>query len=320
MLHTLLLAASLPFALPSTSIEARVEAPRAQLAVTLALPGNASKERHGAVLILPGSGPSTRPGVQPFAEAFLRAGFAVLTFDKPGCGASSGSWLTSSLDDMAANGRTLVDWLRTRPEIDPSRIGLVGVSQGGWVAPLVASGRSDIAFAIFLTGGAVTPRAVETFDYERQLERSGAQGEDKEAARKAINAYFSYLSGQSPQSGVTDLLDSGKSQGWPEALGIGRVLPSEAQRPSWSWVATFDPLPSLRSLRIPVLALVGGLDRDPAADVKAWQSGLSENGDPRTEIRVVPSAGHVLTTGGTHVRGEFNLGALNAMAAWAASL
>jgi pimeloyl-ACP methyl ester carboxylesterase len=116
---------------------------------------------------------------------------------------------------------------------------------------------------------------------------------------------------------VTRLLESGKDRSWPADLGIERVLPSEAQRPAWAWVAAFDPQASISSLRLPVLALIGGRDRDPAMEVKAWQAALVANGDPRTEIRVVPGAGHVLTIGGTHMRGIFNEQALDAMAAWA---
>jgi len=194
------------------------------------------------------------------------------------------------------------------------------VSQGGWVAPLVASGRTDVSFLIALTGGGLSPRVVERFDYERRLERAAVKGEDLATARRAIDAYFSYLAADVPQTAVTTLLDSGKDRSWPFALGLERVLPSEAQRPAWTWVATFDPTPSIRNLRLPVLVLLGGLDRDPAEEVRAWQTGLVAGVDPRTEIRVVPGAGHVLTVGGNHLRGIFNVQALDAMAAWAADV
>jgi pimeloyl-ACP methyl ester carboxylesterase len=134
-----------------------------------------------------------------------------------------------------------------------------------------------------------------------------------------MDAYFEYLSGNAPQAVVTSLLESGKDRSWPSDLGLGRVLPSESQRPAWSWVATFDPGPSIRSLRVPVLAVIGGRDRDPSMEVRTWQDSLSGNPDPRTEIRVVPNAGHVLTVGGTHLQGIFNTQALDAMAAWAAA-
>ncbi len=305
-------------------VEARVAVRGAELAVSLALPIALSTTNPGqpvpVVLILPGSGPATRAESRSFAEPFLKAGIAVLTIDKRGCGASSGSWLTSSLEDMAADGRVLLDWLKARAEVDGARVGLVGVSQGGWVAPLVAAGRSDVAFLITLTGGGISPRATETFDYERNLQRGGVSGPALLAARKTIGAYFDFLSGKAPRSEIVALLDSGKDQGWPEALGINRVLPSDSQRPAWSWVATFDPGPSISSLRIPVLTLIGGRDRDPAAEVGAWQAALLENGDPRTEIRVVPSVGHVLTLGESHMRRDFNNQALAAMASWAAAI
>lgn len=309
--------ASSAAAVDSRSVEARVAVSGAELAVTLSLPDVSSGRRVPAVVLLPGSGPSTRAESAPLARPFLRAGLAVLTFDKRGCGASTGSWLTASLDDMAADGRSLLDWMRTRGEVDGGRIGLMGVSQGGWVAPLVASGRSDVAFLIALTGGGVSPRVIERFDYERRLHAAGVTGADLLAARAAIDAYFAFLAGEVPQAAVTRLLESGKDRSWPADLGMARVLPSDAQRPAWSWVATFDPRPSLSSLRLPVLAMIGGRDRDPAMEVQAWQAALAPNGDPRTEIRVEPDAGHVLTVGGTHMRGIFNEAALDAMAGWA---
>lgn len=326
MLLPLLLAlASTPLCVPAPlesprSVGARVAVSGAELGVTLSLPAAAPAARVPAVILLPGSGPSTRSDAAAFVQPFLRKGFAVLTFDKRGCGASTGSWLTSSLDDMAADGRVLLEWVKARAEVEAARVGLVGVSQGGWTAPLVASGRADVAFLIGLTGGGVSPRVVERFDYERRLERAGVVGADLAVARKTIDAYFSFLSGEVSQTAVTSLLESGRDRSWPGDLGLGRVLPSEAQRPAWAWVATLDPEASLRSLRLPVLAIIGGRDRDPSMEVKAWQAALSANPDPRTEIRVVPGAGHVLTVGGTHMQGIFNTEALDAMAAWAASV
>jgi pimeloyl-ACP methyl ester carboxylesterase len=302
------------------AVESTVAVSGADLAVTLAVPKRKAGERVAAVLVLPGSGCLVRAQSQAFADAFLRAGLAVLTFDKRGCGASTGSWLKSSLDDMASDARTLFDWLEAREEIDRGSIGVVGVSQGGWVGPLLAAARPGTAFLIGLTGGALTPRAVETFDYERKLAHGGIEGSDLESARKAVRAYLAYLAGEAPRSEVVGLLGEGKSRPWYPLLGLERVLPDESFRAAWAWVPTFDPLPSIRALRLPVLAIIGGLDRDPAAEVKAWQTGLSGNPNPRTEIRVAPGSGHVLTLGDAHKPGAFNVPGLDAMAAWAASI
>src|SRR5262245_43018908 len=125
MLPSLLLAMLVtPPADPPAPVEAKVSVSGASLAVTLTLPVASAGSRVPAVLLLPGSGPSTRPQARAFVEAFQRAGLAVLTFDKRGCGESTGSWLTTSLDDMAADGRILLDWLKTRPEIEGTRVGL----------------------------------------------------------------------------------------------------------------------------------------------------------------------------------------------------
>jgi pimeloyl-ACP methyl ester carboxylesterase len=184
----------------------------------------------------------------------------------------------------------------------------------------VAAGRTDVAFVIAITGGGVSPKMIEMFDYERRLLHNGISGPDLDAARKTLLAYFGYLAGTVPRSEVTNLLETGKGKPWPAALGMSRVLPDESTREAWAWVATFDPKPSLAALRGPVLALIGGRDRDPAVEVTTWQEALRENPSPRTEIRVVPGAGHELTLGDSHAARIFNREALDGMAAWAASI
>lgn len=306
--------------LDAVRVDSKVAVSGAELAITLALPARSSEERVAAVLLLPGSGCLVRGQSQAFAEAFLRAGLAVVTFDKRGCGASTGSWLRASLDDMAADGRALFDWLKGREEVNPRSVGIVGVSQGGWVGPLVASARPETAFFIGLTGGGLSPRAIEEFDYERKLAHAGVIGTELATARKAVATYLAYLAGDAPLAEIAGQLEAGKSQSWYAVLGLHRVLPDESLRAAWAWVPRTDPLPAIRGLRLPVLAIIGGLDREPAAEVKAWQAGLAPNPSPRTEIRVVPGSGHVLTTGDAHKVGAFNLPALDAMAAWAASI
>lgn len=301
-------------------IDARVAVSGAGLALTLALPPRSPGQRVAAVVLLPGSGCLVRGQSQAFADAFLRAGFAVVSFDKRGCGASTGSWLRASLDDMAADGRAIFDWLKDREEIDPKRAGIVGVSQGGWVGPLVVSARPEAAFFIGLTGGGVSPRAIEEFDYDRKLQHAGVVGADLAEARKAVATYLAYLAGDVPRAEIAGLLEAGKTRPWYKVLGLHRVMPDESFREAWAWVPRMDPIPALQAMKLPVLALIGGLDRDPAAEVKAWQAGLARNASPRTEIRVFPGSGHVLTVGDQHKEGAFNVEALDAMAAWAATV
>ena len=90
------------------------------------------------------------------------AGFAVLLPDKRGSGRSEGDWRDTSFNALAADARAAVDVLKRQPGIDPDRIGLLGISQGGWIGPLAAHGHSDVAFVINVSGAALTPREQTT--------------------------------------------------------------------------------------------------------------------------------------------------------------
>ena len=109
-----------------------------------------------AVVIVPGSVPATRDTYDLWAFFFASRGFAVLTYDKRGVGESGGHYVKTATEQnlvaLAGDALAGVDWLRTRPEIDPARIGLSGGSQAGFTIPLAASESSAVAFATIQSG------------------------------------------------------------------------------------------------------------------------------------------------------------------------
>src|SRR5262249_22610129 len=115
-----------------------------------------------AVLLITGSGPQDRDeavaGHKPFlilADHLTRQGVAVLRVDDRGVGGSTGTLATATGDDFADDVLAGVEFLKTRSEINPKRIGLIGHSEGGMVAPLVASKSNDIAFIVLMAGPGV---------------------------------------------------------------------------------------------------------------------------------------------------------------------
>lgn len=126
------------------------------LQATLALP-ETGEAPFGLVVFIHGDGPAnaTRDGFyEPIWESFAAAGYASLSWNKPGVDGAPGNWLDQSMHDRAAETEAAIDWARTRTDIDPRRIGLWGISQAGWVAPEVAAHRPDLQFLI-LVGPAV---------------------------------------------------------------------------------------------------------------------------------------------------------------------
>ena len=136
----------------------------------------------GAVVFGHGSGEQTKESCRFLADGFLSRGFATLCFDKRGVGQSSGTFVFVGardsipvFDDLASDMAAGVAFLRTRQEIDGTRIGLAGVSQAGWIVPLAAQ-KSRPAFMVLLVGPTVSV-GIEGF-YSRIVEETNAPVEE----------------------------------------------------------------------------------------------------------------------------------------------
>ncbi|MDG4857846.1 alpha/beta hydrolase [Streptomyces sp. T-3] len=108
------------------------------------------RTRHGLIVYVHGDGPidaTHDDGYKPMWEANAKAGYASLSWDKPGVAGAPGNWLDQSMDDRADEAAAAIAWARTRPDIDGDRIGLWGASQAGWVLPKVAA-KTPVSFVI----------------------------------------------------------------------------------------------------------------------------------------------------------------------------
>lgn len=290
-----------------------------ELQGTLMLP--ATGGRAPAVVFLHGSGPATRAGARPYAEEFAKLGVASLFFDKRGSGSSGGSWVTSSLDDLAGDALAAVELLKAWDEVDAQRIGFWGVSQAGWVAALAASRSSDIAFMILVSGGGATPHESEMFSYEQAFDRAGLSAAERAEASQTLDAYFHYLATGEGRSEVVERIEAARPSPWYAVAPLDRILPSEENRVNWSWVATWDPAPHIEQLRCPILLMFGDSDTEQptALAVQRWREGLAKAGNERVTIMVFPGAGHGIRIAGGHDaagRAPFADGYAEAMLGW----
>src|SRR5580700_5616278 len=157
-----------------------------KLAGTLTLPR--SPGPHPAVLMITGSGPQDRNeailGHRPFlviADYLTRRGLAVLRVDDRGVGKSTGNFAAATTVDFAGDARAGVDFLKARKDIDAKQIGLIGHSEGGIIAPMLASQSSDIAFIVMLAGPGVTGEEIVV---AQQYLIARAMGTPEETAEK----------------------------------------------------------------------------------------------------------------------------------------
>lgn len=277
-----------------------------------------------AVVFLHGSGPMTREGFRPYAEELAKLGVASLLYDKRGTGSSGGSWLTASLDDLAGDALAAVHFLEAQDGIDPGRIGFWGISQAGWIAPRAAARSPDVSFMIVISGGGASPRASEMFSYRKAFESAGLSAAEQDRGFGIVEAYFDYLETGTGRSPLLDRLEAiGADPDDPLRPLAGRleqILPSQENRPNWSWVATYDPAPDIARVRCPVLLMFGDRDTEQPTGlaVQRWREGLKEAGNDDVTVMIFPGAGHGIRmaphTDGS--RGPFADGYAEVMLGW----
>jgi uncharacterized protein len=263
-----------------------------RLAGTLIAPITAAK--HPAVILVHGSGPATREQILPFARFLIRHGLAVLSYDKRGVGGSTGDWNTASFEDLAGDVVTAFEYLKTRVEIDGSQIGLLGVSQAGWVMPLAGVRAKDMAFLISVSGAAV-PGTETTIDHaQREMTASGMKPQVVEQILGIMKLQYHFAR---------------TGQGWDEyASGRDRLaarigsppdtFPATPDHPYWQFIRRlyfYDPAPTIRQLQVPTLALFGELDNNILAEKNktAWEAALKEARNRDYTLRILPKANHM---------------------------
>ncbi|MGA7312433.1 MAG: alpha/beta fold hydrolase [Silvibacterium sp.] len=244
--------------------EAKIPTPQGHvLAATLTRPA-ASRPVPGAILIT-GLSPSERNGGIPpwmplrdIADALTRAGIAVLRVDDRGIGASTGDHGPSTTYDEADDVQTEVAWLRSQPRIDPKRVALVGYSEGGLIAAMIASKDPQIAAVVSLDG-------------------TGVPGE--QLAREQIEQ---------------TVLHDASIQAADREKEVERQL-AEPMTPRERIFLTIDPLLYANRVRCPALILQGGSDITvPIRSAEKLATAMRSNGNPDVVVRIIPGVSHSL--------------------------
>lgn len=251
---------------------------------------------HPAVVLVHGSGPADRNWVLPWARFLVRRGMAVLAYDKRGVGESTGDWNTASFTDLAGDAKSAVEYLKTRSDIEPEQIGLLGVSQAGWVMPLAAVGIPDLAFLISISGPGV-PGSETTIDHaQREMVASGMPTPAIESIIGLMRLQYEYTR---------------TGEGWEQYLAARQRIaarlggstpenfPDTRDDPYFTFLRpliSYDPAPTLQRLQVPVLALFGELDNNilPEKNRAAWEAALSAGGNRDYILQILPRANHLL--------------------------
>ncbi|HEV2844969.1 MAG TPA: alpha/beta fold hydrolase, partial [Thermoanaerobaculia bacterium] len=269
-----------------------------------------------------GSGPQNRDeallGHKPFlviSDHLTRNGIAVLRVDDRGVGGSTGSVDTATTADFAQDALAGVRFLKKHAKVAPDRVGLVGHSEGGVVAPLAASQSTDVAFIVMLAGTGVPGADVISLQSER-ISRAGGMAEDKikleaDIMRRSIEVMRNEKDPAARDAKLRQLGKEALALQSPEEQGGGDdMLDAQVKQVTSNWFRYFidyDPRPALRKVKVPVLALNGELDLQVIADqnIPEIEKALKEAGNPDVTIRRLPGLNHLFQPAKTGSPAEY---------------
>lgn len=278
-----------------------------------------------AVVLITGSGWEDRDETifnhKPFlviADYLTRKGFAVLRFDDRGGGASTGNVKDATTLDFVKDVSAAVDYLKSRKEVDQNKIGLIGHSEGGMIAPIVATERKDIAFIILLAGPGLTGEEILIRQTELISKAEGIPDQEIEKNIKLSKSIYTEIrnskNSDEANERVTKLLqkyvetlsDSEKTELGDTKAFIERQTKTVAS-PWFTYFLKYDPVPTLEKVTCPVLALNGEKDLQVPAkeDLAAIENAFKKGKNKNYKTVLLPGLNHLFQTAKTGSPNEY---------------
>ncbi len=282
-----------------------------ELAGTLTMPNKTGV--FPAVILITGSGPQNRDeeilGHKPFlviSDFLTRNGIAVLRCDDRGTNESKGDFKTATSMDFSTDVEAALDFLLTRKEIDKTKIGLIGHSEGGMIAPMVAVRRKEVSFIVLLAGPGISGKRI-LLAQEALIERASGEREevirdltaadsgaydlvartkDMDTLKTALTSYF------------TDRIKTDTTFAKTAGADPGQYIAMQAKQLATPWMKYFiqyDPAPTLQKVKCPVLALDGSKDLQvpPEIDLAAIKKALEKGGNTDITTVELPNLNHL---------------------------
>jgi uncharacterized protein len=278
-----------------------------------------------AVIMITGSGGQNRDeelfGHKPFlviADYLTRNGYAVLRYDDRGIAKSTGDHSLATTEDFAADALFAVDYLKSRNEINDSKIGLIGHSEGGIIAPMAAIQSDDVAFIILMAGPGIPGDSILYLQGELVQRAEGTNDEEIQKSTRVRSKIFKMIKEINDDEALKNkieeifreeyalLSDEDKSKmGDPEVF-----LQMQMKTLTSPWFKSFvkyDPVPVLEKVKCPVLAINGENDLQvpPKENLSAIEDALKRGGNKNFEIKMLPGLNHLFQTSKTGAVSEY---------------
>lgn len=312
------------------------------LAGTLTLPSKT--EKSPVVVLISGSGAQNRDeelfGHKPFlviADYLTRNGIGVLRFDDRGTGASTSNKKSPTSADLANDVEAAVSYLMTKSQIDKKNIGLIGHSEGGLIAPMVAQRNMNVAFIILLAGPGLRGDKLLELQTMAVTKANGASDELIERMLKFNKGTYDLVLNSNDSEKLKIDLENYLQKAFKEnpdfTPGFSteqlnsyiKVSVAQMTAPWMKFYIKYDPYPTLTKLKIPVLALNGAKDTQvaPKENLEAIRKAFDESGNKKLTAIELPNLNHLFqesTTGSPteypKIEQTFSPTALEQMNSW----
>jgi len=281
------------------------------LAGTLTLPNKDGV--FPVVILISGSGPQNRDeellGHKPFlvlSDYLTKNGIAVLRYDDRGTALSKGDFKTATSADFATDVESAITYLKTRKEINKKKIGLIGHSEGGLIAPMVASKSKDVAFIVLLAGTGIQGDRILLLQQKLIGKASGVSDEDLQKSelenRKVFDIVNKSTNLEKLNIDLTDFikqtLKDNPNTEKPEGMNDDDFVKLQVKQIATPWMQYFikyNPAPALEKVKCPVLAINGEKDLQvpPKENLEAIKKSLTKGGNKKVTIKEFPNLNHL---------------------------
>jgi pimeloyl-ACP methyl ester carboxylesterase len=250
-------------------------------------------ERPG-VVILGGGTWEGRETISFWSDMLAVMGFVTLSYDKRGYGQSNGEQVVS-FDRTAKDGIAAVEFLRRRPEVSKAQVGLLGISRGGWTAPIAATESDAVSFLMLLVPPAVSPVEQETQSRLDQMRMAGYSSDDVNEAAMLLGLGWGFMRTGNGWDEYAAARQAAVDKGFPDYL-FESDSPDSSE---WEWGRLnmfYEPLPTLVKVQCPVVAIFGQRDVHVSERINKalLERALATGGNSDVMTYTVPGAGHNL--------------------------
>jgi pimeloyl-ACP methyl ester carboxylesterase len=312
-----------PFPYKSKDVTFLNEKANIELAGTLTIPEG--KGPFPAVVMVTGSGAQDRDealmGHKPFlviSDYLTRNGIAVLRYDDRGFAKSKGVFATSTTYDFADDAEAGLMWLRKQPLIDINHIGIAGHSEGGLIAPIVASRNNNVNFIILLAGPGISGEDIILAQTDIISQKSGIKPEEIKKTLMIDKEIFDVIIKEQDKAKATaaarkimeDAVNNDKSTTDVEKSAQLKSIDGKIAQLTSDWFLTFiklDPKPYLLKTKCPVLALNGTKDVQVPykVDLEAIDKYLKSAGNKHYIIMKIEGVNHLFQHADTGLPTEY---------------